>query len=101
MKPTFQTIERSSRRDSIARRKGSPAPQVECFFQSDAPSFSGYRHNNDGVPPFRGISAAYFDREARSHFQVEAIVFGLIVLSAAVPVIQGLRGVAHIVSGVL
>jgi hypothetical protein len=100
MKPTFQTIERNSRRDSIARRKGSPAPQTDCFFQTDAPDFSGYRRE-EGLPPFRRISAAYFDSEARSHFRVEAVVFGLIVLSAAVPVIQSMRSMAQFVYGVL
>ncbi len=100
MKPTFPTSHQNGRCDTVARRKGPHAPQIECFFQADVPDFSGHR-NNGGEPPFRGISAAYFDREARSYFKVEAFVFGLIVLSAAVPVIQGLRGVAHFISGVL
>jgi hypothetical protein len=101
MKPTFPIIQQHSRRDSVASRKGSHAPRTDCCFQADVPNFSGGNHRGDNVPPFRGISAAYFDSEARSHFKAEAIVFGLIVLSAAVPVIQGLRSVAHIVSGAL
>jgi hypothetical protein len=99
MKPTFQFPRNTSRRDSIARRKGSHAPQTDCCFQSDVPNFSGYRSGDDR-PQFRRISSAYTD-EARRHFRAEAVVFGLIGLAAAVPVIQGLRGVAHIVFGVL
>lgn len=100
MKPTFQFTPKNSRSDSIAGRQGSHAPQTDFCFQADVPNFSG-RRGGDGLPPFRGISAAYFDREARSHFRAEAAVFGLIILSAALPMIEGLRGVAHFISGAL
>lgn len=52
----------------------------------------GSRGRGDGEPSFRGISAAYFDGEARSHFATETAFFALIVLTAAVPVVKAIAG---------
>lgn len=39
--------------------------------------------------------------EARSHFAIEAALFGLIVTTAALPVFEGARGLVQFVWGIL
>lgn len=100
MKPTFQINRLDAKRDAFAsHRHGSIAPKIEYFFQAPAPEFSGYRPGDRAS--FRRISQDYFAREARVAFRAEALVFGLIVIIAALPVIQGIRGLAQFVYGVL
>jgi hypothetical protein len=101
MKPTIQITHRHGRNDSfVSRRQGSPAPRTDYNFQPTTRDFSG-RGGGEGAPSFREISASYFEREARSHFRAEALVFGVIILTGAVPVIEAARGLAELVSGIL
>ncbi|MFN2509393.1 MAG: hypothetical protein ABR589_11550 [Chthoniobacterales bacterium] len=101
MKPAIQNPNTNSRRDIFApARKGSAWPKTDYHFQGPVADFSG-RCEGKGGPSFRGISKDYFNREARSHFATEAAFFALIVMTAAVPVIEGVRGLAQFVYGVL
>ena len=101
MKPSSQIPPISRRAEARpSSTKGSSLPKTDFFFQASSIDFSGGR-NGKGKPSFRGISANYFNEEARSHFAVEAGMFGLMVLTAAVPVIEGVRGIARFVYGVL
>ena len=101
MKPTIQITHRPARNDSfVPRRVGSPAPLTDYNFQASTRDFTGHC-GGEGVPSFRGISASYFEREARSHFRAEALVFGVIILTGAVPVIEAVRGLAQFVYGIL
>ena len=98
MKPTSQFTLRNRRYDSfVTGTAGSSLPQTDFFFQppTDFPA----RSRGDGAPHFRSIGAEYFGGEARSHFAAEAIVFGVIVLSAAVPVFEAVRGLVQYVYG--
>ena len=101
MKPSLQFIH-TNRRAEIppSTQKGPSLPRTDYYFQAPSADFSGSRHGK-GKPSFRGISANYFNSEARSHFAVEALLFGVIVLTAAVPIIEGVRGLAQFVYGVL
>ncbi|MEO5720026.1 MAG: hypothetical protein ABIR71_00975 [Chthoniobacterales bacterium] len=100
MKPKFQINHRSKARDTFAtRRTGSTTPKIEQSFQSTPPEFFGHRPGDRRS--FRSISQDYFTREARGHFKSEALFFGLIVLTAAVPMIEGIRGLAQFVYGIL
>ena len=61
----------------------------------------GSRSHGEGSPSFRRISASYFDSgEARNHFATEAGFFGLIVLTAAVPVVKAIGGLFQFVHAV-
>src|SRR5688500_16941995 len=100
MKPTVQFIEAGQRQSAGARpRKCSAFPMTDYGFQISAADFG--RGHGKGGPSFHGISRDYFKREARSYFVAEAAIFGLIVLTAAVPVIEGVKGLAQFVYGVL
>ena len=101
MKPTFQLNDSSRQRDTIAaRRKGFTSPKVDFNFQPADANYFGRGKGKD-LPSFRGISSDYFKNEARGHFAIEALVFGVIGIIAAVPVIEGIRGLAQFVYGVL
>ncbi|MGI8820767.1 MAG: hypothetical protein ACR2ID_07880 [Chthoniobacterales bacterium] len=89
------------RRDSFALlRQRSTAAKTDHQFQATGSDFSG-RCGGEGQPSFRRISDSYFAHEARGHFQIEALVFGVIALIAAVPVFEGVRGLFQFVYGVL
>jgi len=99
MKPTFQTPELRQRRDSFANFRKAPAPLTDfCFQAGSAGDF--YGSPGKGFPSFRGISKDYFRNEARSHFASEAVFFGLIVVTVAVPVIQAIYGLFHLFNGI-
>ncbi|MEP6956427.1 MAG: hypothetical protein ABI883_06345 [Chthoniobacterales bacterium] len=101
MKPTFPITLASSRRDLAAsRRAGEISARTDYNFQPTARDFSG-RCQGEGKPSFRSISASYFNREARGHFQAEALVFGVIALTATAPVFQAVRGLIQLVRGSL
>ncbi len=100
MKPSFKLELGHTSHDAIASRRLNPAaPKVEYSLQSPAPEFFGHRSGERRS--FRSISQDYFEREARNHFKGEALFFGLIVLTAAVPMVEGVRGLAQLVSGLL
>ena len=92
MKPTFQFPQNRTRR-------GVRFPQTDCCFRPSMKDFGG-RGGGEAQPSFRGISAAYFDGEARSHFATEAGFFGLFVLTAAVPVAKAIGGLFVFMSSV-
>ncbi|MEP6809616.1 MAG: hypothetical protein ABI992_05185 [Chthoniobacterales bacterium] len=100
MKPTFPINHADVSHDGFAGgRKGAAAPKIEFFFQTPSPEFRGHRPGDSAS--FRSISEDYFAREARADFKSEALVFGLIALTAAIPIFEGIRGLAHFVYGVL
>ena len=101
MKPTFQIIQNRRTHDSLVpRRQGSISPRVDYNFQSTTADFPGRCHGHGG-PSFRALSNNYFENEARAHFAMEAFVFGVMFVTAAVPVIEGLRGLFQFVYRVL
>ena len=101
MKPSLQFIQ-INRRGEVrpSTRTGASLPKTDYQFQASSFDFSGVR-GGKGKPSFRGISSNYFDSEARSNFAVEAVLFAILVLLAAVPVIQGVRGMAQFVYAIL
>ena len=101
MKPSLQFIQINRRGEArSSTRTGASLPKTDYYFQASSVDFSGGRYGK-GQPSFRGISANYFNSEARSNFAVEAVLFAIIVLTAAVPVIEGVRGLAQFVYGIV
>jgi hypothetical protein len=97
MKPTLPKFQPSNRRDSHAGARTLPTfPQTDfCFRPDSRGEFGGHGHGTPR-PSFRGISEEYFKTEARGHFANEAAIFCLMAVTAAVPVIEGIRGAAHV-----
>ena len=98
MKPTLHFTDRHCRRDSFEFVRGSLQPKTDCHFQAGRFGDGSFgRGEGKRVPSFRGISDEYFKTEARTYFKWEAAFFGLILVTAAVPVIQGISGLVRYV----
>jgi hypothetical protein len=98
MKPSPQTTETKSRRDSVGTaRTGARFPKTDSQFQAGPfGEFSGGGHGGKKrLPSFRGISDEYFDKEARGHFASEAGFFALIVVTVSVPLFQVASVLVH------
>jgi hypothetical protein len=92
MKPTMQTIDHAPRRTN--RRM---LPVTDYHYHTIA--LGGYRGScaRRSVPSFRHISRDYFAGEDRHYFLAEAFVFSAIMLTAAVPLVNGARAVLHLI----
>ncbi|MBA2242980.1 MAG: hypothetical protein H0W04_08855 [Chthoniobacterales bacterium] len=101
MKPTLHIVERKNRRDSVEVLRGTSLPKTDCNFHPGSFGDGSGRGGGKRCQSFRGISDEYFKTEARHYFAVEATIFGLIVLTAAVPVFEGIRGLTQFVWGIL
>ena len=71
-------------------------PKTDCAYQiANMPSRGG-RGNGRGRASIRAISREYFKNEARSTFATEAAFFSVIVMTAAVPLINTVAALAHL-----
>lgn len=98
MKPTIQFNEKS-RRDFSDRdsRQGSALPQTDYSYQGDSVANMGGRCFGSRRPSFRSISQDYFKNEARHSFAGEAALFAVIVMTAAVPILNSASALLHLV----
>lgn len=91
MKPTTPTIDRErSRTDRRA------FPVTDFNYHSVAPGRSSGRCARTTGLSFRHISREYFETEANHYFLAEAAVFAAIMLTAAVPLVNGAHAVLHL-----
>ncbi len=100
MKPTFQLNGTPGRTSLLASRGRSRSLQTDYLFQEGRGDFSSGGHGRS-LPKFRRLSEDYFAGEARSQFAIEAAVFGLILLTAAVPVLESVQAIFRFVYGAL
>lgn len=96
MKPTIQFTERS-RRNSRESNKGSALPKTDYNLQAAPVANGGGRCFNSCRPSFRAISQDYFKNEAPRSFASEAALFSVIVMSAALPIINSASALVHLV----
>jgi hypothetical protein len=90
MKPTIQLNE----------RHGLRMPKIDCNYQvASMPSRGGRSYGSRHVS-IRAVSHEYFKKEARSMFATEAAFFGVIVITAAVPLINTAMALVHLVRSV-
>ena len=102
MKPTVQFTEPKNRGDAIARRfaKASAYPKIDYSYHANSlPNLSSRSFEKHGVP-FRAISDEYFKKEARHGFVSEAVVFGVIAMTAAAPLVYAASAVLHLVRAI-
>jgi hypothetical protein len=100
MKPTFQFSGTPGRATLLASRGRARSLRTDYHFQAGSGDFSSGGHGHP-LPKFRRLSEDYFAGEARSHFAIEAAVFGLILLTAAVPVLESVQALVRFVYGAL
>lgn len=87
MKPTIQLNE----------GRGSRAPMIDSHYQVASMPSRGGRSNGSRRASIRAISHDYFKNEARFMFATEAAFFSVIVMTAAVPLINGAMALGHLV----
>jgi hypothetical protein len=85
MKPTF-----------ITTRSKKRFPLIDCNYHSV--TLSGYRSHcaRPTASSFLNISRPYFQKEARLDFFGEAVLFSILVVTAAVPVVSGAYAVIQL-----
>ncbi len=87
MKPTIQ----------LHKSHGPRLPKTDYSYLSGSIPNRGGRCSGSRRPSIRAVSQEYFKNEARSIFTSEAAFFGVIVLTAAVPLINAASALAHLV----
>ena len=97
MKPTIQFSEKS-RGDFREResRKSSAFPKTDYSFQA-ASVANGSRCLGSCRSSFRAISQEYFENEAPRSFASEAALFVVIVMTAALPIVNSASALVHLV----
>jgi hypothetical protein len=93
MKPTTQFVE--SRHERAER---SQFPVTDFNYHPN--TLAGYNGHcaKTITPSFRSISRDYFNTEAQRYLLAEAFVFTAIMLTAALPLLNGARAVLNLVS---
>jgi hypothetical protein len=101
MKPTIQ-FNKKSRRDFCDRdsRQGLALPQMDYSFQAALVAKGGGRRFSACRPSFLAISQDYFRNEAPRSFAGEAAFFGVIVMTAALPILNSVTALVHLVRSV-
>jgi hypothetical protein len=87
MKPTIQ----------LNTRRGPKFPKTDYSYQASSISSMGGRCFGSRRPSIRAISQDYFKNEARQSFVTEAALFSVIVITAAVSLINSAAGLVHLV----
>ena len=98
MKPTIQFNEKSRRNFSDREsRNGSAHPQTDYSFQAASVANGGSCCFGSCRPSFRAISQEYFKNEAPRSFASEAALFVVIVVTAALPILNSASALVHLV----
>jgi hypothetical protein len=95
MKPTIQFNQKSNRDPGDCEsRRGSAFPMTDYNLQAAS---VGGRCFGSRRPSFRSISQDYFKNEAPHSFAKEAALFSVIVMTAAVPILNSASALLHLV----
>jgi len=95
MKPIFQ-INRYGSSPHTARMSRR-SPKTEFDYQAATLDDIRGRRVEDCQPPFHALSRDYFTREAHQHFASEAVVFCLLMMTAALPLLDGASAVIQLI----
>jgi hypothetical protein len=90
MKPTIQ----------LNQRHGLRMPKTDCNYQVASMPSRGGRSYGSRHASIRAVSHDYFKNEARSMFVTEAAFFSVIVITAAVPLINTALAMVHLVRSI-
>jgi hypothetical protein len=95
MKPIFQIDHRygSSAHTALMSRRSS---KTDFDYQAATLDDIRGRPVEDCKPPFHALSRDYFTREAHQDFASEAVVFCLLMMTAALPLLNGAKAVVKL-----
>jgi len=100
MKTTNQIPNTNKRHDSGSARVcyGRNFPKTDFNYHSASLADCGAGCGATfRAPSFCDISRDYLNREARNNFLIEAALFAMIVITAALPLLNGARAVAGLI----
>ena len=99
MKPTFTAIDYASRHDSFnpIMRKGARTPTTDYNYHSVPLEHSSAKYASTSPQSFWNITGDYFKNEARYEFFAEAAVFGVIIITAFLPLISNAHALMEFV----
>jgi hypothetical protein len=84
----------------LDERHGLRMPKIDSNYNvGSMPSRGGHSYGSRHAS-IRAVSHDYFKNEARSMFATEAAFFGVIVITAAVPLINTAMALVHLVRSV-
>ena len=92
MKPTAQTSG-----DERSRTNRRAFPRTDYNYHSITLGGRSGQYARTLPPSLRDISREYFDTEANRDFLAEAFIFGAIMLTVAVPLVNGVQAILHLV----
>ena len=92
MKPTAQTSG-----DERSRTNHRTFPVTDYNYHSIALGGRSGQCARTLLPSLRDISREYFETEANHDFLAEAFIFGAIMLTVAVPLVNGVQAIVHLV----
>ena len=99
MKTIRRTVENDGRHEAEARAMRSGCALSHTDYHYNAATLAAVRSRcvaaKTGVRSFRKISDDYFHYEAPQSFVAEAAVFGLIVLTTALPLFDGASALVY------
>ena len=75
-------------------------PKTDCSYQVASMPSRGGRSDGSRHASIRAVSHDYFKNEARSMFATEAAFFSVIVITAAVPLINTALAMVHLVRSI-
>jgi hypothetical protein len=100
MKQPIQFNEKSRRHSSERGARGHSAfPKTDFSYHASIASMGG-RCFDSRRPSFRSISQDYFRNEARYSYAGEAALFCVIVLTAALPLLESAQALMQLVRSV-
>ena len=98
MKPTIQSTEQSRHdRSDYASKRGAARPKTDYNFQSASIISGGGRCFGTRRSSFLAISREYFENEAPRHFAGVAALFGVMIVTAALPIVSSVLALATLV----
>ncbi len=102
MKPMPLTTSRDTRRDLFdsAEGKRRRTPTTDYGYQSASFGGSSGRFLRNPARSFWNIAGDYLKDEARHDFQSEAILFALIAITAALPLISNVHALIEFVRAI-
>jgi hypothetical protein len=100
MKPIYLMTDR--RRGWLDRAVGKygGSPITDYSYQSDAFGESSGRFVHHSAPSFWSIASNYLKDEARHDFQIEAVLFAFISITAALPLINNVHALIEFVRAI-
>jgi len=96
MKPIFQ-INHRYRSSAHTARVSRVSPKTDFDYQAATLDDVRRRRVEDCKPPFYALSRDYFTREAHLHFASEAVAFCLLMMTTALPLLDGASAVIQLI----